>query len=314
MNADFELELAALPGAYRPKPTIERRNARLEPVLVWLASRGDAIVTREAWPEDRRARAAAAGVQLLPLDAIAGNGAGCRFVPWGWTPRTLALAESAGASVDAPQINVVRRVNSKFFSHAIEMELGIAVRGATTARSIEELDDAVSRSCPGANDKWVVKGALGFNARERVLGRGPRLDSASATWVKRRFARGDELLFEPWLDVVREYGVQMEIGRDCSVKIHGISHMRTNGAGVTTGFVLGESVGAAQREQLERVAREVAARLVAAGYFGPANVDAIEHARGLRPLVEINARLTMGAVALAVERHLKPSSPVIWSP
>ena len=34
---------------------------------------------------------------------------------------------------------------------------------------------------------------------------------------------------------------------------------------------------------------------------------------GLHPLLEINARHTMGFVALAVERSLQPSEPVFWS-
>lgn len=41
-------------------------------------------------------------------------------------------------------------------------------------------------------------------------------------------------------------------------------------------------------------------------------MDALEHAGGLHPLLEINARHTMGFVALAVERSLRPSEPVFW--
>jgi hypothetical protein len=41
-------------------------------------------------------------------------------------------------------------------------------------------------------------------------------------------------------------------------------------------------------------------------------VDALEHTGGLHPLLEINARYTMGFVALAVERALNPRTPVLW--
>jgi hypothetical protein len=42
-------------------------------------------------------------------------------------------------------------------------------------------------------------------------------------------------------------------------------------------------------------------------------VDALEHSGGLLPLLEINARYTMGFIALAVEEAWVPESPVFWS-
>ena len=57
----------------------------------------------------------------------------------------------------------------------------------------------------------------------------------------------------------------------------------------------------------------VGERLWREGYFGPAGIDALEHAGGLHPLLEVNARFTMGFVALAVERTLSPSAPIFWS-
>jgi hypothetical protein len=39
----------------------------------------------------------------------------------------------------------------------------------------------------------------------------------------------------------------------------------------------------------------------------------LEHAGGLHPLLEVNARYTMGFVALAVEREVRPTAPVFWS-
>jgi hypothetical protein len=61
------------------------------------------------------------------------------------------------------------------------------------------------------------------------------------------------------------------------------------------------------------VAARVCARLFREGYVGPVGIDSLEHSRGLHPLLEINARYTMGFVAVAVERSLQPSSPIFWS-
>ena len=311
MNADFEAELAAS-GSYRRLPTIARRNARIAPALLWLAREGDALLLEEPWPEGVRAEAARRGVELVS-PAGAGGRSGHIFTPWGWTPSAVEVGRRAGAIVEPVPIEVVRRVNSKLFSHALERELGVAIEGAELARSLDELDAAAARASPGPDDKWVVKSPFGFAARERVLGRGPRMDPPSKLWAERKLGQGETLLFEPWLDVSREYGVQLSIGSD-GAEVLGITRMLTNGAGVTTGFVLGDTVEPGRAAELERIGRAVGERLAREGYRGPANVDALEHSGGLRPLLEINARHTMGLVALAAEREIRPREPVVFTP
>jgi hypothetical protein len=310
MNADFEAELAA-PVGYRRLPTVARRNHRLAGALLWLAREGDALLLDEPWSDALRAEAACRGVELV-AEADGGAQSHRLFTPWGWAPSAVEAGRRAGTVVRPVALDVVRRVNSKLFSHALERELGVAVEGASLARSLADLDAAAARACPAPGDKWVVKGPFGFAARERVLGRGPRIDPPSALWAERRLARGETLLFEPWLDVAREYGVQLSIEPE-RVELLGITRMLTNGAGATTGYVLGDRIEPVRASELERVARAVGERLAEEGYRGPANVDALEHAGGLRPLLEINARHTMGLVALAAERELRPREPVTFA-
>ncbi|HEV2802714.1 MAG TPA: hypothetical protein VGW12_19740 [Pyrinomonadaceae bacterium] len=311
MNADFETELATRGRTYRRPLSFVALNRRLAPHLLWLASAGDALLVEESPSESFAKEAERRGIELLTSGA-AKKGADRIFTPWGWTASMVALCERIGARVPAVSIDTIRRVNSKLWSHRLEQELGIALPGACVAESFAELEEAVARACPRAGDKWVIKNPFGFAARERVLGRGARLEGAQATWARRQFAAGETLIFQPWLERVREYGVTLEIGAGGRVDIQGISDLQTNGAGTSTGYLLGRPIDAGRRKELESVARTVASRLYAEGYTGPAGVDALEHTRGLHPLLEVNARYTMGFVALAVERALKPQTPVLW--
>jgi hypothetical protein len=328
MNADFEAELAADAGAaYRRPHTFAALNRRLAPHLLRLALEGDALLVEESPSESLRSAAARRGVELLTLDPAKKRGelvardatpdeakqGACRiFTPWGWTASAVAVGERMCASVAArPSLETVRRVNSKLWSHALEQELGIAMAGARAAASFAELEEAVARACPRAGDKWVIKNQFGFAARERVLGRGARLEGAQATWAWRQFARGETLIFQPWLERVREYGVTLEIAPGGEINLHGISDLQTNGAGTGTGYLLGREIDAGRRAELESMARLVGERLFREGYTGAAGLDALEHTGGLHPLLEINARYTMGFVALAVERALKPQTPIL---
>jgi hypothetical protein len=208
---------------------------------------------------------------------------------------------------------LVARVNSKLWSHALEVEMGWALPGARVAHTAEELSEAAARACPGADDKWVVKSPYGFAARERVLGRGPHVEGPQGAWAFKRLARGEPLIFQPWLEVRREYGVVVEVSREGAHRLLGVSDLQTNGAGTGVGYVLGRTPTRRRMQELEEAAAVVCERLRAEGYCGPAGFDALEHAGGLHPLLEVNARYTMGFVALAVERETRPTEPTFWS-
>lgn len=312
MNADFETELAAPAGAYRRLPSFDALNRRLAEHLLWLAQPGDALLVQEPWSERLQSEAQRRGVELIST-ATSEPQSERVFTPWGWTPSAVAAGERAGAIVRSIPFSTVARVNSKLWSHALEVELGIAQRGAALARSFEELQETIARACPQPNDKWVVKSPYGFAARDRVLGRGPVLEQPQAKWCLRRLAQGETLIFQPWLEVVREYGVVMLISPGGALEIQGISDLQTNGAGTGTGYILARPPEPQRVTELESIARIVGARLFAEGYHGPVGIDALEHACGFRPLLEINARYTMGFVAVAVERSLEPAAPIFWS-
>lgn len=313
MNADFETELSQTVGTYRRLPSSDALNQRLAPHLLWLARAGDALLLREPWSEQLRQEARGRGVELVSPERP-GDLSAHTFTPWGWTPSAVVTGERVGAKVSQPvPFHVLARVNSKLWSHELEVELGWAQPGATIANDFDELEQATARACPRNDDKWVIKSPFGFAARDRVLGRGPSLDGPQARWCERRFEKGERLIFQPWLEVIREYGIVMEILVGGAYRIQGISDLQTNGAGTGKGYILGRSPAPHRMLELERVAEVVCARLFQEGYVGPVGVDALEHSDGLHPLLEINARYTMGFVAVAVEKSLRPSSPIFWS-
>lgn len=318
MNADFEVELAheaASTRAYRRTQAFDALNRSLAPHLLRLARPGDGLLYEVPWTDALLHEARRRGVELVsPRAAASGRTpqGGRLFTPWGWTRSAAVEGERAGAEVRPLDFELVARVNSKLWSHALEVEMGWALEGARVVAGLEELSEAASRACPGADDKWVVKSPYGFAARERVLGRGPRIEGAQAAWASKRLARGEPLIFQPWLEVKREYGVVCEVSRTGAHRLLGISDLRTNGAGTGVGYVLGRPPKRERLQELEETAAVVCERLRAEGFRGPAGFDALEHAGGLHRLLEVNARYTMGFVALAVERELCPREQTFW--
>lgn len=313
MNADFEIELGyPETQCYRRDPRVEAINRRLSENLLWLCQPADALIVNPPYTEALVLEARRRQVVLVSEDLVLGEEERV-FTPWGWTANAIKLGERTGAIVKAVPLEIVKRVNSKLFSFKIEQELGVLMEGAATASSFEELQEVIRAGSQGSSDKkWVIKSHYGFAARDRVLGRGSVLDQASEVWVKKKFEKGETLIFQPWLEVLREYGVTMEIGESGSLQIVGISDLQTNGAGTGVGYLLARPIDNIRLGQLKEIAEEVGRRVFAEGYFGPIGFDALEHTRGLHPLLEINARYTMGFVALAVERELRPKEPLFW--
>lgn len=322
MNADFEIELAhdaataSTARSYRRTQSFDMLNRGLAPHLLRLARAGDALLYEVPWTRALVNEALERQVDLVsPRAAESGRTpqTGRLFTPWGWTRTAEAEGVRTGADVRPLDFRMIERVNSKLWSHALEVEQGWALPGARVARNAEELTAAAARACPGAQDKWVVKSPHGFAARERVLGRGPRVEGPQGAWAFKRLARGEPLIFQPWLEVVREYGVVVEVSPSGAHCLHGVSDLQTNGAGTGVGYMLGRPPEPRRMKELEEAAAVVCERLRAEGYSGPAGFDALEHAGGLHLLLEVNARYTMGFVALAVERELRPKRPTFWN-
>ena len=159
----------------------------------------------------------------------------------------------------------------------------------------------------------TLKPRLGTSGRGRVRAHDPD-DPALAGALPRLAARGGAIL-EPWLERTADYSVQLHIGRDGALTLLGTLELRVSRSGVYRGH-RGEldhrgrvTCGAGLDDALCTAASEVARAAHAAGYFGPCGVDAFAFARDgeqtLRPAVELNARFTMGTVALGLLRRAR---------
>src|SRR5207249_241453 len=116
--------------------------------------------------------------------------------------------------------------------------------------------------------------------------------------------------FEPWVEVEREVGLQIEVGRGGAVSFLGATESIVTAGGQWVGSRIG---GDPPPERLREAALEVGRRLAREGYFGPAGIDAfVMNGGALRPIVEVNARFTMGMVALRFAPLLAPGEVGSW--
>ncbi len=275
-NLTFEYEIA---GRDVPRPA-RRQCARWSHILRLIPGFEDAEPVSEYRPD---------------LDSIA---------VWGMSGPARDVAGELAE--DWPDPDVVREVNDKRFSHRLEVELGIELPGACLIGDLADL-----RRVSGSAGRWLAKHPFGVSGRERVNGEGPPGDEEHRA-IRRLFESTSELVWEPRVERSDEWSLHYDVCPDAGVVERGATRLITDRHGVFRGNrAPAHDVPDAIIHGARRAVRRVAER----GYRGPVGIDAF---RGVfngrevvRPLVEINARMSFGRLALILARRLEVDA-VAW--
>jgi hypothetical protein len=178
--------------------------------------------------------------------------------------------------------------------------LGLSLLVPTVVDSMQALEESIDRD--GAH--WVLKAPMSASGRLRLRRRGA-LDDAARTRAERLFALCGELVFEPWVERICDFGCAGVIADDGEWHAHAPHGQLCDGAGVFRGIDLDrDGLDTTERVVVEAVMSRVATALVDAGYRGPFGIDGYVYEgeageRLLQPLSEINARYSFGHVARA---------------
>ncbi|MFN0056409.1 MAG: hypothetical protein ACKV0T_30045 [Planctomycetales bacterium] len=320
-NFDFEHELAATAQGDGGRSKVARGlQSGLGTAWLALAEENDVILTPEPIDPADFSGLARLGV---PLPRFAthpsqiNEGGPFELVPWGWTPTTAALAVEWGCRRRDLPLEVVRHVNRRQFRLELERRLGVALPGEEIADSFRELQRIVAagRSPRG----WILKADFGMAGRESIRGRGNSIPETIRNWAQSRIQQSGCVIFEPLVEPLAEAGIQIEIPASAPPSFLGLALQIVDQNGAYRGSRLAAAHPQSPRELPEErswqtaidVALQAASELQQCGYIGPLGIDgmwyrAADGQPALRPLQDLNARYTMGRLALGFQR-LVPS-------
>ena len=314
-NLAFEQELIE-PEIVLPAD-VARRIAEMTASWLAVADEGDGLYCPGQVPEVFWERMQSLGLPaVVPLqreEAIQQLGS-CELVPWGWSQPMRQRAASA-QSIPDPQ--AVRRVNSRRFSVGLEQEWECGLAGATWVGSVEECQQAVARL---KSETWVLKADFGQAGRETFRGRGEQLPPTGLNWLARRLRQGQGAVLEPWVQIETEVGMQWSVSPTGEISWEGGTwlHSTSRGGYEGTSVPQDQTAFAEQWADVLAVQRAALERVVAAGYFGPVGIDAVrcrdrEGSRRVRPMQDLNARWTMGRLALGFAERLGQGQGGTWN-
>jgi len=316
-NYDFEHQLGTA-GGWQPPESIRRLNAELATAWIAIAEDGDFILTPDCVEATFFEDMAAVGLpNVRPVTDEREISESVEVIPWGWTQEIRNRADQQGWYYSAPPHTVVTEANSRRFSFQCEQEWKIGLEGTAAVDSVESLAEAIRR-LPRGDDRWVVKAEFSMSARERVLGQGRELPEQTLHWARKRIERDGIVFVEPWVDRIAEAGLQFTIPQSGEPVFEGVTPLLTDERGEYRGnrFAVHDNIESLWSSSID-TAQQVAQKLQAKGYFGPLGIDAVryrdrEGELRLRPLQDINARYTMGRLALGFRRLLKPGETGSW--
>lgn len=315
-NFDFEYQLVA--PAKSPPLAARRRNTELAPIWVSMAQPGDAWADAPVVDEEFQTQLEHNGL-VWPGRFQPGQERpqSLELTPWGWSQTVVTWARRHRLSIAPPPLDVVRRVNSRRFSVELEREFAVDLPGTAVVRDETQLRDALRR-VSGIADRWLLKAEFGMAGRERVPGCAVEPNATTLNWVRRKFAEGQAVVVEPWVEIVAEAGLQFDVPVHGPPILLGVTSLLTDGSGVYRGSRFDDAVSdRAEWAPAIAIAERVTERLQSLGYFGPLGVDvgryrARDGAVRFRPLQDVNARYTMGRLSLGFGRLLRPGEAGVW--
>ncbi|MDE7388948.1 MAG: hypothetical protein K2M97_06845 [Muribaculaceae bacterium] len=300
-NPENDLALAAATANYTP-PRAARELHRAGALLpLWYAEPGDCVYAPEADAEAVERLSARYGLGVSV--GTAGDPA-----PWGWSANAVRQFRRIGSDGPFPDVELYRQLSHRRTAMLLHRALQDALPYRLPASPMEITDVA---QLPYGRDFFIKAPWSGS-------GRGV----ADASLLPRRqgerlcagiIARQGSVMVEPKLDKIRDFALLYMVEPDGRVRYRGLSLFFNGSANAYGGNIVappGRLAELLAADYISETAAVVAAALepIVSGYTGPVGVDMMlyrgdDGSQTICPTVEVNMRMTMGAVALSLARH-----------
>lgn len=318
-NFDFEYHLAD--PHFRPGKKLLEINLRFASAWFAIAEQGDFIWLPDVdapLPKQLTELADRVGVQLVREDHLP-TGPDIEFIPWGWLPWMVERAGDNEWHFRCGELSRIQVFNSRY---VLEDE-GEFVTQVESAEQFEALLNEQQLS-DGETFKWIVKPDYSMSGRDCLKGTGASLTDGEKNWINHRLRRG-RLFFEPWLNKINEASLHFDFHDDRKPDFVGLAELITDKRGQYVASRVGnddwQDVHATEWSDLMEACDSWVDKYSSIYwlYVGMMGIDAMRYRDSsgqtrIRPIQDINARWTMGRLAVEYAKRFPPVEPLLWTP
>jgi len=318
-NTFFEWELSASPksspyAAFHQHPVF----LQLQFLPLLYADQADVLFVSDLPPESYWENIQQYGLHPVPIFSHnIPSSPHLKIESWGASRLIAQWAKAHGISYAMPDWDVVKEVNSKVFSFSHSPLLP----GATLLHNESE---ARKWMMTLQGDK-VLKTAFGVSGRGHLHIKNPTVPwDAVLHFLHSEWDQDRAVIAEPWVERSLDFSTQWFLEKTGGIVYVGATlccndergRYRSNRVGNETDL-FGDAL--IFLEEHKSYAREMLQRISRCGYFGHVGCDAMVYRmpcstdRLLQPIVEINARKTMGWAALQFQQKHFPDQCIALS-
>ncbi len=227
------------------------------------------------------------------------------FSPYSILPFSTALCSKYAINTLFPDCEIVKKVNSKFFSHELSKEL----YEDTAGKIINSAGELYISGCEFLQrSPFLIKDALGVSGNGNILINSESILINIVKYLTKQERKGKEskFLIEPLLNKERDFSCQFEINNEGIVKIISVQEMLNNGfvfSGIRTAGT--SLLSCLENSKYFDYVEKVGKALYKEGYFGYVCLDSMMlDNKKIIPIIEINARKSMGLINYYIDQFL----------
>lgn len=222
---------------------------------------------------------------------------------WGATPSIALWAHEKNIPLSMPSWDIIKKVNSKLFSFSSAPKLHHAM-------TLSKAEDA-ERWAKSFEGLKVFKTAFGLSGRgHRIID--SHIDDKTRAFLQKQWNKRLAIIAEPWVDRMKDFSTQWIISEKGEITYLGATVCVSDSRGTYQKSIILPSHDIGEEHAFflaehKNVALPILQKMAHEGFFGAVGIDAMIYRSingpMLHPIVEINARKTMGWVALTVQKR-----------
>lgn len=226
----------------------------------------------------------------LPTFSLQDNPPFQKLETWGYSLLAKKWAEEKGIAYPMPPWDVVKMVNSKTYSFS---------KSPLPGSRLVYQGDPIEKGT-------VLKSCFGTAGRGLI----PAEDPKAHDFCMQEWGKNLPVIAEPWVERKKDFSTQWIISSSGEIAYLGWTLCKTTAKGVHQSNTAGLSPPHFVEQQKSFV-MPILEEMAAMGYFGEVGFDAMIYGENqLQPIVEINARKTMGWATLMIQQKKYQDRPI----
>lgn len=319
-HAESHARAAMIGKPWQPDQSALALENDLEAIMLSCCRRDDALLMRRPPSIAHLTSLRNAGYtlpEILPLDTPTGRKLG-GMRPWAWSPDAVEKLRPYADDV-SPQVAQHWRESlpAEWFSKEIGLRLEHALGPVPeTGVLVSDVESALAEIARlPATGQALLKAPMSYAGRGHLRVNAASHPDKTRGWIQNTLAGHGGIVIEPWLDRVLDFSALYEMKPSGEVLLIGLTRMENDAAGRFLSIRVNPKWGTLlEPEAAEFLFREARVmelyqvkippllEQLLPGYVGPLCVDAMLHRRAdgalaLKPVVEVNVRMTMGRIA-----------------